>query len=165
MASSVLIYFQSHVWPWPKAPWIYRIPGHSPQHLLFEEISPEDTFLEGQQTTLHTCDEIIRWLWANYKAGQDVDHACMQKSAFNGKIEGHVVMVLVPITRGDVIDRELALDSIRALENLIWRYGGHSLECEIWSGGKVKGRISITVTVLVAKSAVGSDTAAVGNIM
>lgn len=89
----------------------------------------------------------------------------MQKSAFNGKIEGHVVMVLVPITRGDVIDRELALDSIRALENLIWRYGGHSLECEIWSGGKVKGRISITVTVLVAKSAVSSDNAAVGNIM
>ena len=92
-----------------------------------------------------------------------VDHACLQKSSFNGEQKGHVVMVLVPITVSDVIDRELALDSIRALENLIWRYGGHSLECEIWSGGRVKGRISISVTVLTAESVVDSDSVAVGN--
>ena len=56
-------------------------------------------------------------------------------------------MVLVPNTVTDVINRELALDSIRSMEALIWRYGGHSLECEIWAGKSLKGRISISIKV------------------
>ena len=151
---------QSHPWPWPKAPWTYIIPGHSPQHLLFEEISSENTGLEGQQSTLHACDEIVRWLWENYKEDQIVEHACMQKISFNGRTKGSVVMVFVPITKTDVIDRELALDGMRSLENLVWRYGGQSLECEIWSGGKVKGRISIVIKVFKENSIAGSDTVA-----
>ncbi len=66
-------------------------------------------------------------------------------------------MVLVPITKGAAIDRELALDSIRSLEGLVWRYGGHSLECEILSGGKLKGRISISIKVSKPKNIAGSD--------
>lgn len=85
----------------------------------------------------------------------------MQTSIFNGKKQGYVVMVFVPITVGEVIDRELALDSIRSLENLVWRYGGHSLECEILSGGKLKGRISISIKVSKAKNVVVSDTVTV----
>lgn len=147
-ALNVLNLTTIHVWPWPKAPWAYKIPGHPPQHLLFDEIGPEDTGIDGQQSTLHACDEIVRWLWGNYKEGQTVDRACVQKTIFHGEMEGHVVMVLVPITISDHIDRELALDSVRALETQIWRYGGHSLECEIWSGGRVRGRISISIKVL-----------------
>ncbi|CAD6584522.1 MAG: hypothetical protein ASARMPREDX12_001686 [Alectoria sarmentosa] len=146
--------------PWPKVPWAYQIPGFSPQHLLFEEISPQDTGLEGQQSTLHTCDEIVRWLWENYKADQNVDQACVQTSIFHGKREGHVVMVFIPITVGGEIDRELALVSVRALEGLVWRYGGHSLECEIMSGGKPKGRISISIKVSKAQNVVRSDAVA-----
>lgn len=141
------VYLRSHTTPWPKVPWTYNIPGHSPQHLVFENISPEDTGLEGQQSVLHACDEIIRWLWANYKEDQIIDHAIVQKSVFRGEKEGRVLVVLVPIMVSDWIERDMALDSIRALENLVWRYGGHSLECEIQLGGKVKGRISISVTV------------------
>ena len=84
----------------------------------------------------------------------------MEKVLFNGEAKGSVLMVFVPITKSDVIDRELALDSIRSLENLIWRYGGQSLECEIWSEGKAKGRISIEIKVLKAKAIAGSDTVA-----
>ena len=148
--------------PWPKVPWAYQIPGSSPQHLLFEELSPEDTGLEGQQSTLHACDEIVRWLWEKYKVDQNVDQACVQTSSFNGKKEGYVLMVFVPITIGGEIDRELALDSVRALEGLVWRYGGHSLECEIMSGGKLKGRISISIKVSKAQNVVRSDAAAMG---
>ena len=72
-------------------------------------------------------------------------------------------MVLVPITVSDVIDRELALDSVRALENLIWRYGGQSLECEIWSQGRVKGRITISIRVLKPMSIAGSNTEAMAS--
>ena len=72
-------------------------------------------------------------------------------------------MLLVPITVSDVIGRELALDSMRALENLIWRYGGHSLECEIWSGGRVRGRISISITVSKTEGVGVSDTVAVAS--
>ena len=72
-------------------------------------------------------------------------------------------MLLVPITVSDVIGRELALDSIRALENLVWRYGGHSLECEIWSGGRVRGRISISITVSKTEDVGVSDTVAVAS--
>ena len=62
-------------------------------------------------------------------------------------------MVFIPMpvaatTAGAVaMDRELALDSIRALEALVWRYGGCGLECEILAGGELKGRISVTVKV------------------
>ena len=70
-------------------------------------------------------------------------------------------MVFIPVTVGGVIDRELALDSVRALENLVWRYGGHSLECEILSGGILNGRISISIKVSKAENAVISDIAAV----
>ena len=83
----------------------------------------------------------------------------MQKISFNGRARGSVVMVFVPITKSDVIDRELALESMRSLENLIWRYGGQTLECEIWSEGKVKGRISIVIKVSKAEIA-DSDTVA-----
>ena len=76
-----------------------------------------------------------------------------------------MVLILVPITVSDVIDRELALDSVRSLENLVWRYGGHSLECEIWSEGRVKGRISISVKVSKENTGVISDTVAVANSM
>ncbi|KAF6224740.1 hypothetical protein HO133_009933 [Letharia lupina] len=144
--------------PWPRAPWAYKIPGHSPQHLVFEEISAEDTGLEGQQSTLHACDEVVRWLWENYKADQNIDHAGVQTSTFSGEKEGHVVIVFVPVTVGGAIDRELALDSVRALESLVWRYGGHSLECEILSGVKLKGRISISIKVSNPTSEVHSDT-------
>lgn len=65
-------------------------------------------------------------------------------------------MVFVPVTPstvagggGALIERELALDSVRALEALVWRYGGRSLECEILAGGKLKGRISVDVKVVV----------------
>lgn len=74
-------------------------------------------------------------------------------------------MVFVPVTKSDVIDRELALDGMRSLENLIWRYGGQSLECEIWSGGKVKGRISIDIKVFGAKDIDESDTVATASRM
>lgn len=144
--------------PWPRAPWAYKIPGHSPQHLVFEEISAEDTGLEGQQSTLHACDEVVRWLWENYKADQNIDHAGVQTSTFSGEKAGHVVIVFVPVTVGGAIDRELALDSVRALESLVWRYGGHSLECEILSGVKLKGRISISIKVSNPTSEVYSDT-------
>ena len=157
--------FPSHIWPWPEAPWTYKIPGHSPQHLLFEDISPGDSGIEGQQSTLHACDEIVRWLWKNYKANQAVDQSCIQKSSFNGEKEGHVVLILVPITVSDVIDRELALDSVRSLENLVWRYGGNSLECEIWSEGRLKGRISVSVKVSKENTGVNSDTVAMANSM
>lgn len=60
-------------------------------------------------------------------------------------------MVFVPFTPstvgGALIERELALASVRALEALVWRYGGRSLECEILSGGRLKGRISVEVKV------------------
>ncbi len=158
------MYLQSNTSPWPKAPWTYRIPGHSPQHLLFEEISPNDTGVEGQQSTLHVCDEVVRWLWEKYKADQSVDHAIIQKSSFNGKKEGHVTMVFVPITITDAIDRELALDGVRALENLVWRYGGHSLECEIWSEGRVKARISISIKVSKEGNVIVSDSVDVASI-
>lgn len=74
-------------------------------------------------------------------------------------------MVFVPITKTDVIDRELALDSMRSLENLIWRYGGQTLECEIWSEGKVKGRISIVIKVLKAEGIADSGTVATASRM
>lgn len=160
-----LTYLRSHTSPWPKAPWVYRIPGHLFYHLLFEEISAEETSIEGQQATLHACDEVIRWLWENYKANQNVDRACAQKSSFNGEKEGHVLLVFVPITVGGAIDREIALDSIRALEGLVWRYGGHSLECEILLGGKLKGRISISVKVSKLMDAANSGTVAVASSM
>ena len=74
-------------------------------------------------------------------------------------------MVFLPVTVGGEIDRELALDSVRALEGLVWRYGGHSLECEIMSGGKLKGRISISIKVSKAQNVVRSDAVAMaGNI-
>ena len=82
----------------------------------------------------------------------------MQVSRFAGEKEGNVIMVFVPTLTGGEIDRELALDSVRALENLVWRYGGHSLECEIFSSGKLKGRISISVKVLKTAKVVVSDT-------
>ena len=69
-------------------------------------------------------------------------------------------MVFIPITVGGEIDRELALVSVRALEGLVWRYGGHSLECEIMSGGKPKGRISISIKVSKAQNVVRSDAVA-----
>ena len=72
-------------------------------------------------------------------------------------------MVFVPNRDTDVIDRETALDSLRSLENLIWRYGGHSLECEIWAGQSLKGRISISVKVLKETKVVVSNTAAVAD--
>ena len=72
-------------------------------------------------------------------------------------------MLLVPITVSDVIGRELALDSMRALENLVWRYGGHSLECEIWSEGRVRGRISISITLSKTEDVGVSDTVAVAS--
>ena len=72
-------------------------------------------------------------------------------------------MLLVPITVSDVIGRELALDGIRALENLVWRYGGHSLECEIWSGGRVRGRISISIEVSKVENVGVSDTVAMAS--
>ena len=84
----------------------------------------------------------------------------MQKITFNGRTTGSVVMVFVPITKTDAIDRELALDSMRSLENLIWRYGGQTLECEIWSQGKVKGRISIVIKVSKAEGITDSGTVA-----
>ena len=74
-------------------------------------------------------------------------------------------MVFVPITETDVIDRELALDSMRSLENLIWRYGGQTLECEIWSQGKVKGRISIVIKVSNAEGIADSGTVATASRM
>ena len=74
-------------------------------------------------------------------------------------------MVLVPVTIGAVIDRELALDSIRSLEGLVWRYGGHSLECEILSGGKLKGRISISIKVLKPKHTARADPVAMARSM
>ena len=74
-------------------------------------------------------------------------------------------MVFVPVTKSDVIDREVALDGMRSLENLIWRYGGQSLECEIWSGGKVKGRISIDIKVFGPKDVAESDTVATASRM
>ena len=89
----------------------------------------------------------------------------MQKISFNGQTRGSVVMVFVPITKTDVIDRELALDSMRSLENLIWRYGGQTLECEIWSEGKVKGRISIVIKVLKAEGIADSGTVATASRM
>ena len=89
----------------------------------------------------------------------------MEKITFNGVTRGSVVMVFVPITKTDVIDRELALDSMRSLENLIWRYGGQTLECEIWSEGKLKGRISIVITVLETKALASSDTEATASRM
>ena len=89
----------------------------------------------------------------------------MEKISFNGGTKGSVVMVFVPISKTDVIDRELALDSLRSLENLIWRYGGQTLECEIWSGGKVKGRISIVIKVFKAKNIADSDTVATASRM
>ena len=89
----------------------------------------------------------------------------MQKIGFNGGTKGSVVLVFIPITKTDVIDRELALDSMRSLENLIWRYGGQSLECEIWSEGKVKGRISIVIKVSKAKNIADSDTVAAASRM
>lgn len=72
-------------------------------------------------------------------------------------------MVFVPFTisaegkggGGAVIERELALDSVRALEALVWRYGGRSLECEILAGGRLKGRISVEVRVEVGRSVGG----------
>ena len=100
---------------------------------------------------------MIRWLWASYKADQNVDRAGVETSRFNGEKEGHVVMVFVPVTIAAVIGRELVLDSIRALEGLVWRYGGHSLECEILSEGKLKGRISISIKVSEAENVVVSD--------
>ena len=157
----MIIYVQSQISPWPKAPWTYKIPSHSPQRLLFDEISPEDTGIEGQQATLHACDETVRWLWDEYRADQNVDKSFVQLSKLNGQKEGHVIMVFIPVTVGGVIDRELALDSVRALENLVWRYGGHSLECEILSGGILNGRISISIKVSKAENAVISDIAAV----
>lgn len=66
-------------------------------------------------------------------------------------------MVFVPITVGGVIGRELALDSLRALEALVWRYGGHSLECEIMAGGKLKGRISVSIKVSKAENVFAFD--------
>ena len=152
---------QSHTSPWPKPPWAYQIPGRIPRYLRFEEISPEDTGVEGQQTALHACDEVVRWLWENFKEHQVVGQAHMQKVSFNGKRQGHVAMVFLPITVTDTIDRELALDSVRSMEALIWRYGGHTLECEIWSGGKAKGRIWISVTVLKTKTLADIDNVAV----
>ena len=157
----VITSVQSHTSPWPKPPWAYQIPGHSPQSLMFEEISPEDTGIEGQQSALHACDEVVRWLWENYKEHQVVEQSYVQKVNFNGKKEGHVAMFFLPITVTDTIDRELALDSLRSMEILIWRYGGHSVECEIWSGGKAKGRIWISVTVLKAKTLADTDNVAV----
>lgn len=154
---------QSHTSLWPKVPWAYKIPGPSFYHLLFEEISTQETGVEGQQATLHACDEIIRWLWENYKADQSVDKACVQSSPFNGEVKGQVVLVFVPITIGGVIDREIALDSIRALEALVWRYGGHSLECEILLGGKPKGRISISVKMSKQSKVANSGAVAVAS--
>ncbi len=73
-------------------------------------------------------------------------------------------MVFVPITITDAIDRELALDGVRALENLVWRYGGHSLECEIWSEGRVKARISISIKVSKEGNVIVSDSVDVASI-
>lgn len=56
-------------------------------------------------------------------------------------------MAFVPITGEAVIGRELALGSVRALEGLVWRYGGVGLECEILEGGELRGRISIEIKV------------------
>lgn len=57
-------------------------------------------------------------------------------------------MVFVPVTgEAAVIGRELALGSVRALEGLVWRYGGRGLECEILEGGQLRGRISIEIKV------------------
>ena len=89
----------------------------------------------------------MRWLWENYKQNQAVDKPHVQKVGFNGETKGFVTMMFLPITVTDTIDRELALDSVRSMEALIWRYGGHTVECEIWSGVKLKGRIWISVTV------------------
>lgn len=101
---------------------------------------------------LHACDEIFRWLWENLKEDQAVDRVCLQKSSFNGEKQGYVVVVLLPVSVGVSIDRELALDSLRSLETLVWRYGGHGLECEIWSGGKFRGRISASIKVFKAQN-------------
>ena len=149
---------QSRTSPWPKPPWAYKIPGHTSQCLIFETTSPEDTGIEGQQSALHACDEVIRWLWENYKEKQAVDEAHVQKVSFNGEKEGHVSMFFLPVTVTDSINRELALDSVKSMEALIWRYGGHSVECEIWSGGSLKGRIWISITVLKAKAKNLADT-------
>ena len=71
-------------------------------------------------------------------------------------------MAFVPVTAatGGSIDRKLALASVRAMEALVWRYGGRSLECEIWEvGSKLKGRISVSIKVFRAKTGVvpGTD--------
>lgn len=153
--------------PWPLPPWAYSIPGHTPQHLKFEAISPKDPGLEGQQATLHACDEVVRWLWAHYSAEQNVDQAIVQKSSFVGAKEGHVVMVFVPLTVAaggrvaGLMGRELALDSVRALEALVWRYGGRGLECEVLAGGKVKGRIEIEIKMGKGEGGGGAEAAGV----